>query len=145
MLIGEYTHVLDEKYRVSLPSKMRSLLGKTIVITRGIDLCLSIYSLEEWQKIIQSTAELSVGNRDSRSFVRFLLAGASEETIDASGRILIPDFLRQYAELSSGNVTIAGLGNRLEVWNSISWDQTMKSIELQGDQLAQRLSDVGML
>ncbi len=144
MFIGEYIHTLDDKKRLSLPSKFRKELGKTIVITRGLDQCLFVYSKAEWKKFIASLSSLSMGQADSRAFSRFLLGGAVETDIDASGRILIPDFLKDFANLENP-VMVVGVNSRCELWNETQWRAYTASVEKQADTLAERLGTIGMI
>ncbi len=144
MFIGEYIHTLDEKKRLSLPSKFRKELGKTVVLTRGLDQCLFIYSKTEWKKFISSLSALSMGQADSRAFSRFLLGGAVETDIDGSGRILVPDFLKDFAHLE-GQVMVVGVNSRCELWNEEAWRTYTASVEKQADTLAERLGDIGMM
>lgn len=142
MLIGEYIHTIDEKKRLSLPVKFRTELGKKIVVTRGLDNCLFIYSLKEWQKVSTKLSELSMGKADSRGFNRFILAGAVEASIDSIGRILIPDFLKSFAGLKN-KVVLAGIHNRVEVWDEKKWNEYKSTIEKQADILAEKLGEIG--
>ncbi len=144
MLIGEYIHTLDEKKRVSLPAKFRSELGKKVVITRGLDGCLFIYSEAEWGKFAAKLSEMSMGQSDSRAFNRFILGGAVETDVDASGRVLIPDFLKTFANLGS-QVVLAGVVSRVEIWNQDAWQQYTGTIESKADLLAEKLGDIGMM
>lgn len=144
MLIGEYIHTLDDKKRVSLPAKFRSVLGKKIVLSRGLDNCVFIYSQSEWKSFVTKLSTLSMGQSDSRAFSRFMLGGAVETDVDASGRILVPDFLKDFARLES-RIVMAGVGNRVEVWNEESWKTYTRELESRADVLAQTLGDVGMV
>jgi len=144
MLIGEYNHTLDDKKRLSLPSKFRKELGKDIVITHGLDHCLFIYSKTEWKKFAEKLGELSMGQADSRSFTRFILGSAVEATFDKAGRILIPDFLKKFAKLGN-SVVVAGIGNRVELWNEKKWNSYQKGLEENADTLAEKLGDIGMI
>ena len=144
MLIGEYIHVLDNKKRVSLPSKFRRELGKKLVITHGLDNCLFLYTQKEWEKISSKISELGMAQADSRGFNRFILAGAVETEVDSSGRILIPDFLREFAGLEE-RVVFAGIHNRVEIWNEARWRSYKSQIEKQADSMAEKLGDAGML
>jgi MraZ protein len=144
MLIGEYIHTLDPKKRLSLPSKFRKEIGKKVIITRGLDHCLFVYSVSEWKKFSEKLGELSMGQADTRAFNRFLLGGAIETDVDASGRILIPDFLKDFANLKS-KVVLAGLHNRIEVWNEKAWKQYTSGVEQKADTLAEKLGDIGMI
>lgn len=144
MLIGEYTHTLDEKKRLSLPAKFRTELGRGAVMTRGLDHCLFIYSKKSWQKILEKMSSLSMGATDSRGFNRFMLSGAVELETDSAGRILVPEYLKKFAHLKS-KVVFAGVGDRVEVWDDERWTMYTKHIEHQGDQMAERLGDIGAL
>lgn len=144
MLIGEYRHTLDPKKRLSLPSKWRKELGKKLVITRGLDNCLFVYPLKEWQKITEKIGQLPLGQADTRGFNRFFLSGAVEAEVDSVGRILVPDFLKEFAKLDSKTV-LAGIHDRVEIWDEKQWDEYKRRIESQADALAEKLGDVGVL
>ncbi len=144
MLIGEYKHTLDTKKRLSLPSKWRKELGKKLVITRGLDNCLFVYPLREWQKITSKIDQLPLGQADTRSFNRFFLSGAVEVEVDTVGRILVPDFLKEFAVLDS-KVVLAGIHNRIEIWNEDKWEHYKRTIEKEADTLAEKLGDIGVL
>src|SRR5512134_1371858 len=111
MLIGEYSHNLDPKKRLSVPAKFRKELGDGAVLTRGLDGCLWLFPLSQWTQLADRIAALPIAQTDSRSFARLLLSGATEVQFDSLGRILIPDYLKQYAKLSR-EVIIAGVQNR---------------------------------
>lgn len=145
MLIGEYTHTIDDKNRVSLPSKVRALLGKKIVITPGLDQCLFVFTTEEWGRIAAKLSEnASMLSADMRSFTRYMFGGASEVEIDSAGRVLVPDFLRERASLKN-KVVLIGVQNRLEIWNEKSWDLYKRQVEKQADGLAEKLSGLGLM
>ncbi len=144
MLIGEYKHTLDPKKRLSLPSKWRKELGRELVITRGLDNCLFVYPLPEWQKITEKIGQLPLGQADTRSFNRFFLSGAVEVEVDSVGRILVPDFLKDFATLTT-NVVIAGIYNRIEIWDEEKWTEYKRKIEAQADALAEKLGEIGVL
>jgi len=144
MLIGEYAHILDAKKRLSLPSKFRKKFGKRVVVTRGLDNCLFLYPINEWEKISEKLGELSIGQADTRGFNRFMLSGAVEIDVDSVGRILIPDYLKDFANLKS-KVVFAGIHNRAEIWNEKSWIEYKKKIEGQADKLAEKLGELGAI
>ncbi len=144
MLIGEYTHSQDDKKRISLPSKFRKEIGKTIVVTHGLDNCLFIYSRKEWTKIAEKLGNLSIGQADTRRFNRFILSGAAEVEVDSIGRILIPEYLREYAKLSS-KVVFTGVHNRIEAWDEASWIEYKKSVRAEADRLAEKLGEIGAI
>lgn len=144
MLIGEYRHTLDDKKRISLPAKFRKEVGKNVVLTRGLDNCIFLYPQKEWAKITEKLAELSIGQAGSRGFNRFMLSGAVEANVDSAGRILIPDFLKDFAGLT-GKVVLAGVYNRIEIWEEKAWSEYTKRIEKEADMLAEKLGDIGMI
>ncbi len=144
MLIGEYTHNLDSKKRVSIPAKFRKELGGKVVITHGLDQCLWIYPIEEWAKVSEKLAGLSLGQADTRGFSRFMLAGAIEVDIDTLGRILIPEFLKSFARLES-QIVFAGVHTRVEVWDEFKWKEYKETILGRADKLAEKLGEIGVL
>lgn len=144
MLIGEYTHTLDEKKRLSMPSKFRKEVGKKVVITHGLDNCLFLYTLKEWQKISDKLAGLSIGQADTRGFNRIMLAGAVEIDVDSIGRILIPEFLREHSGLKE-KVVFAGVHSRIEVWDESRWKTYKQKVLKQADQLAEKLGEIGVI
>ncbi len=143
MLIGEYTHTIDDKKRLSLPTKFRKELGTKVVVTHGLDSCLFLFSVKQWERITMKLGELSMGSADSRGFNRFLLAGATEAEVDSAGRILIPDFLKEFAGLEE-KVIVTGVSDRVEIWNDKAWTDYKKRIEKQADALAEKLGQVGI-
>jgi len=144
MLLGEYLHTLDPKKRLSLPVKFRKEIGKKVVITRGLDNCLFVYSLKSWERISLKLGELSIGQADQRGFNRFMLSGAVEVDVDSVGRILIPDFLKDFGGLKS-RVIVAGVNDRVELWDERTWKDYKKRIEKQADAMAEKLGDLGVL
>src|SRR3989338_7054124 len=141
MLIGEYKHILDTKKRISLPAKFRKEIGKKIVITHGLDNCLFVYPQKSWLRVSEKLSQLSMGKAQTRGFNRFMLAGAVEVEVDSIGRILIPDFLKEFASLKE-NVIVAGVHDRLEIWDESRWSSYKKQIEKDADSLAEKLGDI---
>ena len=125
MIIGEYKYNLDPKKRLTLPVKFRKLLGKKAVITKGIDDCLSLYSEKEWKELASKLARLPISQSNARSFTRSVLAGAMDVSIDSAGRILIPEYLKEYAGLKK-TVVVAGLYTRIEIWSEEKWNKYNK-------------------
>ncbi len=144
MLIGEYKHTLDPKKRLSLPSKWRRELGETLIVTRGLDNCLFVYPQHEWEKITEKIGQLPLGSADTRSFNRFFLSGAVEVEVDSVGRILVPDYLKDFAHLDT-KVVLAGLHDRVEIWDETRWMEYKTQIEAQADSLAEKLGQIGVL
>jgi len=143
MLIGEYKHNLDPKKRLAVPAKLRKDLGERAVLTRGLDNCLFLYPAVEFQKLTERLAQLPTGKSDIRSLVRSLLAGATEVELDGLGRILIPDYLKNHADLKR-RVVIAGVYNRLEIWDEERWESYKKESEKHTDTIAEKLGELGL-
>jgi MraZ protein len=144
MLIGQYTHDLDPKKRLTLPSKWRTDLGKKVVVTSGLDNSLFVFPIKEWEVVAQKLAQSGLGNQDSRSFNRFILGNAFETDVDASGRIVIPDTLKAFAHLGE-KVVLAGMYSRVELWDEASWKANIAKVNGEADALASKLDDLGIL
>ncbi|MEI7512275.1 MAG: division/cell wall cluster transcriptional repressor MraZ [Candidatus Uhrbacteria bacterium] len=143
MFIGEFHHTLDDKGRMSIPVKFRADLAQGAVVTRGLDHSLFLYPKDEWQKLAEKLAALPFGQADTRAFARLMLAGAMEVEIDKSGRVLLPEYLRTYAGLNKDAV-VAGLYNRLEIWDEATWKTYAAQTEAEGNAIAERLHDLGV-
>lgn len=144
MFIGEYVHTVDEKRRISLPAKFRKELGSKVVVTRGLDNCLFLFPHKAWEKISGEIAKLGMMQHDTRGFTRFMFAGASEIEVDSMGRILIPDYLREFAGIK-GSAIFTGVHNRIEIWNEKRWDQYKNKTESQAEEMAEKLGSVGLM
>jgi len=144
MLIGEYNYSIDAKKRLAIPSKLRKEFSEGLIITRGLDSCLFLFPKNEWQKFVDKLSALPLGQSDIRNFVRFMLSGAQEVELDGLGRILIPDYLKNYATLNKKIVVIGAL-NRLEIWDDSKWNQYKNNIEKDGDKIAEKLGELGMI
>lgn len=144
MLIGEYLHTLDAKKRLSMPAKFRKEVGKKVVITRGLDACLFLFPQKSWEKIAGKLSSLPFGQADTRGMSRFILAGAVETEVDNAGRILVPDYLKDFADLKS-RVVLAGVSDRIEIWNEKTWEEYKHRIEKGADQMAEKLGSFGIL
>ncbi len=143
MLIGQYTHNFDDKKRVSLPAKFRKEVGKQVVVSRGLDGCLWLYTVKGWQEIASKISGMGF-SEDKRKFNQFLLAGANEIEVDGNGRILIPEYLRDFAGISD-KVLFAGVYNHIEIWNESKWNKKQEEILVEANNLAEKLSDIGAL
>lgn len=144
MLIGEYRHTIDDKRRLAIPVSFRQELGKKVILTRGLDNCLFVYPLTAWAKVAEKLGRLPLGAASTRSFTRFILAGAMESEVDAMGRVLVPDFLQDFARLKT-RVVVAGLHDRLEIWDEKRWREHIDILEKQADSLAEKLGEVGLV
>jgi len=143
MLIGEYKHTIDTKKRLAIPAKLRKDLGERAVITKGLENCLVIYTLEEWQKLALKLENLPTSQVDARNFARIMLSGASDVELDKLGRVLIPDYLKNYASLKK-NVTLLGLSNKIEIWDTERWQEYSKRTESSAEDIAERLKEFGI-
>lgn len=140
MFIGEYHHSIDEKNRLIIPAKFREELGDKFIITKGIENCLFVYSLESWQKIVNKLETLPFTKKDARQFVRFFLSAASEVEFDKQGRVNIAQPLVSYANLEKECVTI-GTGDRLEIWSNNDWANFLNSARDSMSDIAENLFD----
>ena len=143
MFIGEYAHSLDLKGRMAIPAKFRKGLVSGAIITRGLDRCLFIFSKTEWEKLATKLIDLPLAQANSRAFVRLMMSGAVDVEIDNQGRVLVPEYLRQYAGLSK-NAVVTGLFNRIEVWDEASWKEYKTKTESQSDEIAEKMGELGI-
>ena len=143
MLLGEYSHNLDAKGRVSVPAKFREELGHTFIVTKGLDNCLFAYSKEEWKTFEEKLKNLPLTNMNARNFIRFFFSGATECEIDKQGRINIPQNLREYASLSK-DVYIIGVSTRVEIWDKEKWDNYTSPENMDLDEIASQMSNLGI-
>ena len=141
MFIGEYHHNIDEKCRLTIPSKFRSELGEKFIVTRGLDKCLFVYSFKEWKKITNKLSTLPFTKKDARNFNRFFLSGATECEFDKQGRILITSPLVRYANLT-GKCFIIGVNERIEVWDEDEFNLFMTNNEEEFSIIAENLFEM---
>lgn len=138
MFMGEYHHNIDDKNRLIVPSKFRDNLGERFVITRGIENCLFVYSIDEWEKIVSKLESLPFTKKDARSFIRFFLSGATVAEFDKQGRVNITSPLISYANISKECVII-GAGDRLEIWSNENWNDFFNSAKDNMSDIAENL------
>lgn len=138
MFIGEHIHTIDHKRRLAIPSKFRRSLGEKAVISQGLDNCLVVYPIDEWQKKANKLENLPDSQVSARTFSRIILSGAAEVELDNLGRILIPDHLKKYASLRK-NVAILGLSNKMEIWDEDVWKEYKLKTEKTVGEFAQQL------
>lgn len=143
MFIGEYQHSVDSKRRLSLPAKFRKGLGKKVVVTRGFDNCLVVYSESKWKMVMEELKKISSNRAEGRMFSRFILGGAVEIELDKLGRVLVPDYLKNYAGLKK-DVIVCGLSDKLEIWDIDKWNNYKKNNEQSIDKLAEDLPELGI-
>ncbi|MDP3013593.1 MAG: division/cell wall cluster transcriptional repressor MraZ [Candidatus Subteraquimicrobiales bacterium] len=142
MFCGEYQHSIDEKGRLILPSKLRDALADGLVVAKGLEGCLFIFSKSEWLRLEDKVRTLPLTKRDARKFSRFLFGGATEEVLDKQGRVLIPEHLREYASFKK-DVVVVGVSSRLEVWAKEKWDAYSSEAAESYEDIAEEL-DLGL-
>lgn len=143
MLLGEYEHSIDTKGRIAMPAKLREGLGGKFIITKGLDGCLFVYAMDEWQRVEQKLASLPMSRKTARDFTRFLFGGACDGECDKQGRVLLPASLRRYAGLEREAV-IVGVGSRAEIWDAAKWQQYNEESAEDVNELAEQLADLGI-
>ncbi|MCX6760187.1 MAG: division/cell wall cluster transcriptional repressor MraZ [Candidatus Nealsonbacteria bacterium] len=143
MLIGEYHHAIDSKKRLSLPAKFRKELGEKVIVTKGFEDCLVVYTPKEWEVTSNKLGNVSVSQFEVRSYARFTLGGATEAEIDKLGRILIPDYLIKYAGLKKIAV-VCGLSTRMEIWDEEKWEDYRNKVENEIERFGEKLKEVGI-
>ena len=143
MFIGEYRHSIDQKGRLAVPVKFRKVLELGAIVTRGLDGCLYLYPAEAWEKVAEKLAKLPMSQSNSRAFARLMLAGAMDVSLDKQGRIVLPDYLRAYATIGK-DVVVAGLYDRLELWDKATWETYKKRTEKDSGDIAETLGSLGV-
>ena len=138
MFLGEYLHTFDSKNRISVPSKFRKDLGRVVVITRGLDHCLYVYSRKAWEKQAQAYAAEVNGGAARRGLARLFLAGSFEAEVDRTGRVLVPENLKSFASIREKAV-IAGVAGRVEIWEEGAWRVYTAEIERDANVFAEKL------
>jgi MraZ protein len=127
MFLGEFSHTLDDKGRITIPAKLRAGFANGLVITRGFEPCLMIYPVETFRALEQKAHSLSLTNPSNRSIFRLLFGGASDAQLDSLGRVVVPEYLRSYAGLLN-QVTVVGAGQYLEVWDVQKWGEQLTQL-----------------
>lgn len=143
MFIGEYHYLIDDKNRLSIPVKFRASFKNGAVLTRGIDKCLSLYPSKEWKKVAERLVNLPTSQAKPRAFARLMLAGAMDVKLDSQGRIVLPDYLKKYADLKK-QIVISGLYNKLEIWDESKWEIVKQKAEATSADIAETLGELGI-
>jgi MraZ protein len=128
MLLGTHTPKLDDKGRLILPAKFRDELADGVVITRGQERCLYVFSKREFASVHEKIRQAPVTSEEARKYLRVFLSGATDESPDKQGRVLLPQLLREYAGLNK-DLTIIGVGARAEIWDTESWQKYLANNE----------------
>ena len=143
MFIGEYNHTIDEKGRLAVPSKFRIDFKTGAVVTKGLDNCLFVFTKKSWNELADKLSHLPISQSKSRAFARLMLAGAMDVELDKQGRIVLPEYLREYCKLKKKAI-VAGVYNRLEIWDEKLWNTYRNSIEKESTNIANELGDLGI-
>ena len=141
MFMGEYTHSVDAKGRLIIPSKFRETLGDEFVVTKGLDHCLFAYTLKDWEVLAEKLKSLPLTNPNARKFNRFFMGGANTCEVDKQGRILLSASLRSFAKLEK-EVVLVGVGGRVEIWNKDAWLDTCNYDDM--DEIAENMEGLGI-
>ena len=141
MFMGEYNHTIDAKGRLIIPSKFREALGDVFVVTKGLDGCLFVYDNAEWNAFEEKLKSLPLTNKDARQVVRFFLAGAAEVEVDKQGRILVPNVLREFADLSK-DVVLIGVASRIEIWSKERFEGMATYEDM--EEIAEHMAELGL-
>ena len=140
MFTGEFQHSLDAKGRVIMPSRLREGLGERFMITRGLDHCLFVYPAAEWERLEKKLSQQPFTKKDARAFNRFFFSGATRVEADKQGRVLIPQYLREYARIEK-EAMIIGVADRVEIWNEAAWKEYFGEADENFEDLAEKLVD----
>ncbi len=143
MFIGEFQHSIDSKGRLAVPGKFRAQVKAGAVVTRGLDNCLFLYTKKEWQVLAKKLATLPLSKSNTRAFARLMLAGAMDVKLDSQGRILLPEYLRKFAGLKK-NAVVAGLYDRLEIWDKQQWEKYKAGTEKDSVSIAEQIGELGI-
>ena len=143
MLLGEYEHSIDAKGRLAMPSKFRDELGNKFIITKGLDGCITVYDMDQFEKLREKLNSLPNTSKDVRAYKRFIMAGAAESECDKQGRFLIPTSLREHADLDKDAIII-GVGSTAEIWDVNKWKEYNDVNEENINDLAEQLSGLGI-
>jgi MraZ protein len=141
MFFGEYEHTIDDKGRLTLPARFRESLADGLVLTRGLDECLAVYSRASWDAVVENRlAALDPFSKEARDLTRFFFSAASDAELDKQGRVLVPPALQRRARLGR-EVVVAGVNDHLEIWDRAAWADQVVKIEGSADDVAERLAE----
>ena len=140
MFLGEYEHTLDDKNRLTLPAKFRQAFADGVVVTRGMDGCLVVYTPENWERFVAVRLEgLDPFSKEARQMSRFIFSGATEAELDRQGRVMLPPALIQHAKLGR-EVVVAGVRDHVEIWDRAAWREQLQDVEGSAELVAERLA-----
>ena len=145
MFYGEFEHSIDRKGRLILPAKIREVAKNQFVekffVTRGLDKCLFMFSEEEWRSQENKFKSMPFTKQQTRTFNRLLFSGAVEVSFDKQGRILLPQYLKDFADIKK-DVMIVGVSNRIEIWAKDKWQEFFTNSRQSFEEIAEKLMDV---
>lgn len=144
MFMGEFEHAVEDNGRMAVPAKFRSAFGEGLVVTRGLDRCLFVFTRGDWERLAERLSQLPLTNAEARSFVRLMFAGATDAELDVQGRFVLPAYLREYADIRQQAVVI-GVNTRVELWSRESWHTARAKVEDQADFIAGNLASLGII
>ena len=141
MLLGAHEHTIDDKNRLTLPAKFRKAFDDGLIVTRGLDQCLHAYRREDWDRLVKSRlSPLDPLSKEARRMERYFFASAAEAQLDKQGRLMLPATLIAHAQLGR-EVVVAGVNDRLEIWDREAWRRELAEIEGSAEDVAERLAD----
>jgi MraZ protein len=143
-LTGEFRHTVDDRGRVAIPVRFRPRMAHGATVARWLDGCLGVFPRDAWDALAIRMADLPTTSATAREFVRFMASGAVDVDLDGQGRILLPAYLREYGELSGGEVVVVGALSRLELWAPARWDTYRRKLEDAPEEIAERLQELGL-
>jgi MraZ protein len=142
LFLGEFEHSIDDKSRLAVPARFRAALQDGLVITRGLERCLVIWDAESWRGQAERINALNQFQSDARRLQRHFFSGVVTAQPDKLGRVVVPQFLREYAQLGT-DVVVVGLANRIEVWSRTQWQRERSEAERSSAELAEHLAALG--
>jgi MraZ protein len=143
VFMGEYRHAIDEKNRMIIPAKFRETLGDHFIMTKGLDGCLFLYPMAEWNILEDKLKSLPFTKADARAFVRFFFSGATECELDRQGRVLLPTTLKDFCQIVK-DVVIIGVSTRVEIWSEEVWREYSQKAETAYEEIAENMVDLGI-
>lgn len=141
MFLGRFAHNLDAKGRLAIPSRFRASLANGVVLTRGIDRCVTAYPMQEWEELASRIAKLPMTDRNARQFRRMMFAEAANLELDRQGRIVLPAELRAFAEIDR-EVVVVGVHTSFEIWRPERWDEMQATVDDESESIASHLADL---
>ena len=143
MFLGEYEHSVDTKGRIAVPAKYRDELADGLIVTRGFDQNLLVYPMKMWQTVAERVNSLPIGDPNTRALQRLLFSSAVDTELDKQGRLLLPGYLRTYANVE-GEAVIAGMNTFFEIWSKQRWQQVLERFPEEASEIAQAMASLGL-